>query len=696
MASCPISPYPGSPLCSFPWSAPSCLLGPCISYQKVWCTDLPPGSLRHSPLPFVSLREFLPPIHLTLLLHSLLGPESDALVPVPDSFGFKGSLTPQQKQKIKSTILILCKSTMKKGTGTEVRREQDHQQPLNKSKQQEKQPSCSSNDGVVSELKSNTSDPKQVFHFHEDVKDVSRLLEELSLVGEEVELSEEQLIINNQLQEDEIMAMEAIYGDNTTILTREGSRRSFQIHVPVETPDELTISAKLLVLSDVNNKLEEKSTNTIASTDLSNEFSYTFEVQHLPPVVLKCLLPKSYPSHQPPYFTLSVQWLDSLRISELCRMLDSLWEDQPNQEVIHQWVEWLHSSSLSYLGIEKDIILGPYNMPNTGDRRAVSGNISPDIDIPSLMNYNDEKCHEVFRVNLHECCICFSEYTGTEFIELPCKHFFCRKCMETFSSIQVKEGTVNQLLCPDCGGMVPPGILKRLLGNEEFERWESLLLQRTLESMSDIVYCPRCESACLEDGDHHAQCAKCFFSFCSLCRQRRHVGLACPPPELTLEILMERQASSQLNEDQKRRELDIINEIISIKMVLLDSKRCPSCKTGIFKTAGCNKMKCKCGQLFCYQCGETIKGYDHFRERCNLFPREAIRRREVAEPHPVGDIVVVDHTCPICSQMNVKVTIDNHMFCRTCQNNYCYVCRKSVRNGYQHFGPRGCQRYTDE
>lgn len=43
--------------------------------------------------------------------------------------------------------------------------------------------------------------------------------------------------------------------------------------------------------------------------------------------------------------------------------------------------------------------------------------------------------------------------------------------------------------CPDpsCRAPLPPHCLQALLAPEEFERWEGLLLQRTLDRMQDLV-----------------------------------------------------------------------------------------------------------------------------------------------------------------------------------------------------------------
>lgn len=527
-----------------------------------------------------------------------------------------------------------------------------------------------------------------------DSNDIVKRLEKMALGFEEVELSEEELRKNDQAQEDEILALESIYGENVYILDRQKNLRCFQVHVHIEAPNE-----ELLVCANMNSSSSIEGRN--------DNFSYSFKVEVLPPLVLTCVLPKSYPSHTAPSFNISVQWLNSAKISSICDLLDSIWNEQEGQEVLYQWVEWLHSSTLLYLGFDKEITLGPYYVRHAEDKRVISGSVSPDIDIPLMKSYNDERRHENFGKNFHECCICFSEFVGSEFVKLPCQHFFCWKCMKTFCDIHIKEGTVTKILCPSskCGGMIPPALLKRLLGSEEFEHWEALMLQKTLESMKDVTYCPRCEMICIEDEDQHAQCSKCYFSFCSLCMERRHVGVACMTPEMKLLILQDRQNSTQLKGDQRHREREMINELLSVREINRTAKQCPSCKMAISRTEGCNKMVCdNCGQYFCYRCNKAIDGYDHFRAgSCELFPPEAIQmweerinERQIVGQIQAGGVGIHGHPCPNCKQINAKVGNNNHIFCWACQNHYCYSCGKMVRRSTQHYGPKGCKQHSKD
>ncbi|RDY12418.1 E3 ubiquitin-protein ligase RNF14, partial [Mucuna pruriens] len=532
----------------------------------------------------------------------------------------------------------------------------------------------------------------------DDDNNIQARLDKLLSKIEEPELSEEQSRINDQLQQDEILVVESIYGENVFSLERWKGLRCFQIHIHIDVLGEIAITAKINSL----NKLE-----TVSSD--SDEFLYTFKVHYLPPIVLTCLLPKSYPSHQPPIFTLSVKWLEPVKILSLCSKLDSIWAEQQGQEVIYPWVEWLHGSSLSHLGFDEEITLGPYGMNCLQDERVVSGAECIDVDIPFLQSYNDQRHNENFLKELQGCNICFSEYAGTEFIRLPCKHFFCLKCLQTFAQIHVKEGTVSNLQCPEakCAVMIPPGLLKHLLDDTDYERWESMMLEKTLASMSDIVYCPRCETPCIEDEDQHAQCPKCYFSFCTLCRERRHVGVACMTLDMKLQILQDRQNSSQLKGDQKRRELEKINEMLSMKEIHRDSKLCPSCDMAISRTEGCNKMKCgNCEQYFCYRCNKAIDAsdpYGHFRDgSCELFPREMVEswQERINNRQAVGQLQATlfpqrGLVCPNCRQFNAKIGNNNHLFCWACQSHYCYLCKEIVRRGTKHYGPKGCKQHSE-
>jgi hypothetical protein len=97
---------------------------------------------------------------------------------------------------------------------------------------------------------------------------------------------------------------------------------------------------------------------------------------------------------------------------------------------------------------------------------------------------------------------------------------------------------VFQLVCPDtkCKASIPAYVLKRLLTEEQFERWDRLILQKTLDAMSDVVFCPRCVVGCVEDEDNNAQCPECSFIFCSFCKGPWHPGKQCLTPEQKIHL----------------------------------------------------------------------------------------------------------------------------------------------------------------
>jgi E3 ubiquitin-protein ligase RNF14 len=252
------------------------------------------------------------------------------------------------------------------------------------------------------------------------------------------------------------MALEAIYGDNLEIFCDKSVPRSFQvylfsiflleviivvligsglpglsscpknamnflqIHVYCEIPDGISVSAELLQVVDDHPK---------------KHLFDTLSVEHLAPISLTCLLPPSYPSHHSPYFTLGVQWLDAVKISSLCHMLESMWAQQPGQEVIFEWVQWLQSSTLSHLGFDGGIVIQQSDsMIDSVDVRVVGEILSVEDVVQRLINYNEEQCQESFLHAHHVCMICFSEYKGNSDAPLmlgysPWCSFFTTLCI---------------------------------------------------------------------------------------------------------------------------------------------------------------------------------------------------------------------------------------------------------------------------
>lgn len=144
-----------------------------------------------------------------------------------------------------------------------------------------------------------------------------------------------------------------------------------------------------------------------------------------------------------------------------------------------------------------------------------------------LSEHNEDQLMKHFQKSSHSCQICFSEKQGSDCYQFRCRHVFCKECIQGFFTTLIAEGSVDSLKClaVDCKITPTPHEIKLTVQKDIFERYDRLLLQRALESMNDVVYCPRpqCNNPALrEQNEKLATCSVCRYSFCSFCKMGFH------------------------------------------------------------------------------------------------------------------------------------------------------------------------------
>ena len=302
--------------------------------------------------------------------------------------------------------------------------------------------------------------------------------------------------------------------------------------------------------------------------------------------------------------------------------------------VLYNWQQFLATETLTALGVITDLCLqfeDPIKMSEKNwDQRAVQDMEHPSLLLPFLLDYSRSEREREFAESYFDCEICFLSLPGTKCKRLePCGHIHCKDCLTLHITTKIKSGDVTKITCPSssCEEVLLLSVIQDLVTAEVFERFDKLLLQRTLDGMSDVVYCPRPSCQCVtlrEEDSNMAQCPRCRFYFCILCK---HVWHGLSPCRLLPDDLKSLRETWESLDVPERREMEskygknklqtAFQEYDSENWIQSNARHCPSCRSKIEKALGCNKMTCtQCNSSFCWICDAPLPRVDpymHFR-----------------------------------------------------------------------------------
>ena len=210
-----------------------------------------------------------------------------------------------------------------------------------------------------------------------------------------------------------------------------------------------------------------------------------------------------------------------------------------------------------------------------------------------------------------ECGCCFCETSLSELAQCSEGHVFCRECLASYAREQVFGGGRAELGCmctdePRCLGSFAASQLRAALPPSEFAKLEETAAVEAARTADVALHtCPKCGVPHEAGGRRVAVCPQpgCGFESCVDCRGPAHGDGPCGGKRA-------RPGGGGGGDEADAKRLRVEEALTEAKV-----RTCPKCGAKFFKSDGCNKMTCACGEHTCYVCRAHIPkhvGYQHF------------------------------------------------------------------------------------
>ncbi|KAL7750903.1 hypothetical protein RI367_003482 [Sorochytrium milnesiophthora] len=424
-------------------------------------------------------------------------------------------------------------------------------------------------------------------------------------------------------QAEELLALQAIYGDAFEHQRQDGTLDAVQgaIRLWLALPGE---SSTLMLQSD----------------------STSCQVSHLPPVLLRFVLPTDYPATALPHLDVqcdSINWLKRADQARLARHI--MQQLHTGQAVLYEAADMLVNDWSRILEID------------------TAGWTVPQHILKKMVAFDNAQSAADFDTSLFNCGICLTRRQGDKcFRFADCNHVFCKQCLCDFYAVLVSEGVPRSVMrCPDPGCVAlrvkaaataasteqeadDEGSTRlveqcRSIGmdDELIDRWLELYMMRRHEADPTMTWCtrPGCDGPARKESDGKyskmATCLLCRFTFCHVCGKTWHGSRVGCQVKNSMRLATEYLAA----DDDGKRAFEYKYGVVAIKRVLHEYEEeqasrqwmrdnampCPGCQTFVVKSSGCNHMTCRVcvpPVHFCNLCGVHLSPhnpYAHFSDR---------------------------------------------------------------------------------
>jgi len=262
---------------------------------------------------------------------------------------------------------------------------------------------------------------------------------------------------------------------------------------------------------------------------------------------------------------------------------------------------------------EKKILNNNNNQININKKDKIINNIDDQINFNNNINNNsnifinsdidiNNLGKKTFLMkNMKKCKICLEEFDENDIsnYELKCGCIIHYKCFDEYIKNSVENNNIP-ILCPYCKIEIHPNLIYDSLNTNRYinliEKYEKFSMNNYILNHKDNYSCcptAGCEYVFyFEEGENRFLCPLCKKEYCLNCKDKWHKNMTCQ--------------EYQDSKDAKKCEDKFLKFVRGANY-----KICPVCGAWVEKTQGCDNMKCRCGNHFCYKCGKVIPQHRH-------------------------------------------------------------------------------------